>query len=273
MAAEGAKPVVDKATSVHALICDDTGHGVNQQQWLIQERPVTLFVNGREMVTLLCTGHHLDELAVGFCRAEGFLAAREDLEDLHVDEVQGRVEVLTRLDTGLLERLWHKRTVTSGCGKGTVFYHTVDSLLARPVTGSVTVTPAQVWQLMQELHRMSQTYRHTHGVHNTALATPEGILLFRDDIGRHNAVDMIVGHALLHGLPLDDKLLLTTGRLTSEILIKAAKVSLPVLISRNTATTLAVQLADSLHITLIGYVRAGKLTVYSGSERVHCLSP
>ena len=115
---------------------------------------------------------------------------------------------------------------------------------------------------------MSQTYRRTHGVHNSAVADGDRIVLFRDDIGRHNAVDMIVGHFFLNGLSLEDKLLITTGRLTSEILIKAAKVSIPVLVSRNTATSLAVELARSLNITLIGYARAGKFTVYSGEERI-----
>jgi FdhD protein len=110
--------------------------------------------------------------------------------------------------------------------------------------------------------------RRTHGVHNTALADSERIILFRDDIGRHNAVDMIVGHVFLNGIPLGDKMLITTGRLTSELLIKAAKVNIPVLVSRNTATSLAVELAVSLGITLIGFARAGKFTVYSGEERL-----
>ena len=100
------------------------------------------------------------------------------------------------------------------------------------------------------------------------LAAPDRVLLFRDDIGRHNAVDMIVGHVFLNRIPLGDKLLITTGRLTSEMLIKAAKVNIPVLISRNTATSLAVELADSLGVTLIGYARAGRFTVYSGRERI-----
>ena len=267
-------PVADgnseKAVSVDAVICDQGGHGVAQAQWLIKEHPVTLYLNDHELVTLLCTGHHLDELAVGFLKAEGFLEGREDLEDLRVDQEAGRVDVKSRLDTSLVERLWQKRTVTSGCGKGTVFYHALDSLLSQPVVSALQLTPAQVWNRMQDLHHLSSTYRTTHGVHNTALASSDEIVLFRDDIGRHNAVDMIIGHSFLHHLPLADKLLITTGRLTSEILIKSAKVGIPILVSRNTATTLAVDLAKSLNITLIGYVRAGKCTVYSGAERVVC---
>jgi FdhD protein len=260
----------DKTVSLEALICDASGHGNLRHQYLVKEVPVTIFVNDRELVTLLCTGHHLDELAVGFLRAEGFLESRKDLESLRIDEDTGAVRIASSLDASLVEHLWQKRTITSGCGKGTVFYHAIDALLATPVSSDVHITPAQVWERMQDLHRLSQTYRDTHGVHNTALATPEQILLFRDDIGRHNAVDMIIGHAFLHDLRLDDKALITTGRLTSEILIKAAKVGLPVIISRNTATSLAVELAAALNVTLIGYVRNGKSTVYSGLDRVAC---
>jgi FdhD protein len=168
----------------------------------------------------------------------------------------------------LAERLWEKRTVTSGCGKGSLFYYSLDALLSKPVESGAKVSPARIIERIEDLNRLSETYRRTHGVHNTALASRDETLLFRDDIGRHNAVDMIVGHVFLHGISLKDKMLITTGRLTSEMLIKAAKIGIPILVSRNTATTLAVKLANSLNITLIGYARAGKFTVYAGKERI-----
>lgn len=258
---------VEKAAPVSARIYDKQGF-VERDQWVIRERPVTLYLNGREMVTLLCAGHHLDELAVGFLRGEGFLKSREDLEKVQVDTSAGTVEVTSPDDVSFMEGLWQKRTVTSGCGKGSLFYYSVDALLSKPVASTLVFSPEQVRSRVEDLNRLSDTYRRTHGVHNTALASPEEIVLFRDDIGRHNAVDMIVGHAFLHDMPLTDMLLITTGRLTSEILIKAAKVGIPVLVSRNTATSLAVELAESLNITLIGYARAGKFTVYSGAGRI-----
>ena len=265
---EGMDLQSENTVSIDALICQAGGQAQMRPQHLIREMPVTIFVNGQELVTLLCTGHHLDELAVGFLRAEGFLESPEDLQHLETDTDAGTVRIVSRHDTSLLEKLWNKRTITSGCGKGTLFYHAVDALLAQPLTGDLCIGPAQIWERMQDLNRLSQTYRYTHGVHNTALADPDGIMLFRDDIGRHNAVDMIIGYSFLHALSLTDKLLITTGRLTSELLIKAAKVGLPVLVSRNTATSLAVELATALNITLIGYVRNGKSTVYSGQHRV-----
>jgi FdhD protein len=259
---------IEKVSSVWASVYDKTGERAQSTQWVIKEQPVSLVLNGRELVTLLCAGHHLDELAAGFLHGEGFLQRPEDLTKLEVDPVAGKVEVEISNDAPLANELWMKRTITSGCGKGSLFYYALDALLSKPVESTLRITPEQILGRVEDLNRLSETYRRTHGVHNTALATPREIILFRDDIGRHNAVDMIVGYSFLNSVTLGDKLLITTGRLTSEILIKAAKVGVPVLVSRNTATTLAIKLALSLKITLIGYARAGKFTVYSGEERI-----
>ena len=259
----------EKVCEVATWVYDRKGLGVERSQWLIKEQAVTLYLNGREVVTLLCAGHHLGELAAGFFFAEGFLQTPADVESLEVNEAEGKVNMTVRSDVSLTERLWQKRTVTSGCGKGSLFYYSLDALMSRPVSaGTVSLSVNQILDRVEDLNRLSKTYRRTHGVHNTAVADGDRIVLFRDDIGRHNAVDMIVGHFFLNHLSLEDKFLITTGRLTSEILIKAARIRIPVLVSRNTATSLAVELAKSLNITLIGYARAGKFTVYSGAERI-----
>ncbi|SMC23942.1 FdhD protein [Desulfacinum hydrothermale DSM 13146] len=258
----------EKVSPVESWLYNGQGDWIPQTQWVIEERPVTLFVNEREIVTLLCAGHHLQELAVGFSYAEGFLDSTDDLVSVQVEANTGRVHLQVQSDTALSETLLHKRTLASGCGKGTLFYHALDALLAQPVESPIRVPAHALCQHVRKLNDLSQTYKRTHGVHNCALADCREILVFRDDIGRHNAVDMLVGHALLHRMPLEDKLLITTGRLTSEIIIKAAKVGLPVVVSRNTATTLAIALAHQLNITLIGYARAGKFTLYTGKERL-----
>ncbi|MCE5335069.1 MAG: formate dehydrogenase accessory sulfurtransferase FdhD [Desulfobacteraceae bacterium] len=260
--------VPEQVAQTSVGIYDRGGKKQDQTQWVIRERPVTLYLNGREMVTLLCAGNNLDELAAGFFHAEGFVSTPDDIRSIQVDENAGKVDFRTVREFPVAERLWQKRTITSGCGKGSLFYYSLDALLSKPVESTLRVAPGDILDRVEDLKRLSETYRRTHGVHNTILATPDRVLLFRDDIGRHNAVDMIVGHVFLNRIPLDDKMLITTGRLTSEMLIKAAKVKIPVLVSRNTATSLAVELADSLGITLIGYARAGKFTVYSGQERI-----
>lgn len=257
-----------KISEVSSWVYDKDRRRIERSQSVIGERAVTLLLNGRELVVLLCTGYHLDELAVGFLHAEGFLQNREDLIRVEVDEDLGKVHVSTRVEPALASRLWSKRTITSGCGKGSVFYYALDALLSRPVESTLRLRPDQIFQRLEDLNRLSEAYRLTHGVHNTALATPEEIVLFRDDIGRHNAVDMIVGYVFLRGIPLDDKLLMTTGRLTSEIIIKAAKVGIPAILSRNTATSLAIEVAKSMNITLIGFARGGRFTVYHGRDRI-----
>ncbi|MEW6260352.1 MAG: formate dehydrogenase accessory sulfurtransferase FdhD [Thermodesulfobacteriota bacterium] len=258
----------ENTVEIDVLHFDPTTGLKRQSRSVIREKPVTLFVNETELVTLLCTGNHLDELAVGFLFAEGFLKSPNDVIGMEIDESAGLVRVTCSRDTGPANQLWTKRTVTSGCGKGTLFYFALDAIRGKPVRSDLRLDPGDIVNRMEDLHRLSETYRLTHGVHNTALAEGKEILVFRDDIGRHNAVDMIVGHCLLNGIPLQDKLLITTGRLTSEMLIKAAKLGIPVIVSRNTATTLAIELAKTLHVTLIGHVRAGKFVVYSGEERI-----
>jgi FdhD protein len=259
---------LDQVASAMVSIYDRGGKRVEQNQLIVRERPVTLYLNGREVVTLLCAGHHLDELAAGFFYGEGFLRSVEDILSIDIDDEAGSVNLAARGDSSITEGLWQKRTISSGCAKGSLFYFSLDALLSKPVKSDIRISPARILDRVEDLNRLSETYRRTHGVHNTALADPDRVILFRDDIGRHNAVDMIVGHVFLHGIPLWDKMLITTGRLTSEMLIKAAKVNIPFVVSRNAATSLAIELAVSLGVTLIGYVRAGKFTAYSGQERI-----
>ena len=235
---------------------------------VVREIPLTIFLNDHEIVTLLCTGAHVESLAVGFLRSEGLLQHRVSLRSIQVDHGRHLVRVSSAEDAELAERLSGKRIITSGCGKGTIFYHVLDSLQSRPVKHRLVLRPDQVRNLMAELNRRSELYRRSRGVHNCALAAPDGIVLFRADIGRHNAADMIIGECFLGDLATHDKILLTTGRITSEILIKCAKARVPVLISRSAATSLALQLARELAITVIGYVRGGNMIVYTGGENL-----
>ena len=240
----------------------------NEERSIVQEVPLTVFLNGKELITLLTTGDANRELALGFLLSEGFLQVKEDLKSIRVDDEAGTVEIELSGDLDLTEKLWGKRAVTSGCGKGATFYHILDSLHAKPVSSQLTVAPARVYELMKELNRLSDLYRETRGVHNSALADGGNILVFRDDIGRHNAVDKIRGACFLEEIPLGDKLLVTTGRMSSEIVVKVAKMGVPILISRSAPTSLALDLAERIGLTLIGYVRGDKMTVYTGKQRI-----
>jgi len=240
----------------------------SESRSIVREVPLTISVNGKELITLLTTGDANRELAIGFLLSEGFLNRKEELKGIRVDEGAGIAEIELAGDLDLTEKLWGKRAVTSGCGKGATFYHVLDSLQAKQVTSDVKITPAQVYALMKELNRLSDLYRETGGVHNSALADREKILVFRDDIGRHNAVDKIRGACFLEDLPLEDKVLVTTGRMSSEIVVKVAKMGVPILVSRSAPTSLAVELAERVGLTLLGYVRGEKLTIYTGAQKV-----
>lgn len=235
---------------------------------LVQEVPFTIFLNGREFVTLLCTGHHLDELALGFLRSEGILRSRADIRSLLADPEAGTARVDLADDSPLRQELFMKRTLASGCGRASVYYQPLDALEIRPMEAPLRVKAAQIRERMREMNLGSPLYRETRGTHNAALAQADRLLVSREDIGRHNAVDMIVGFALREGLDLSDKVLLTTGRASSEIVLKAARVGIPLLVSRSASTDLAVEIAERVGMTLVGYVRGDKMIVYTHPERV-----
>jgi FdhD protein len=233
-----------------------------------QEVPVTIYLNDHEIVTLLCLGDHLKSLAVGFLKSEGLIGDQASLGPIWVDEANRLVRVAVDEETELNEKLFLRRTVTSGCGKGITFYNALDAMINEKIQSPLTIGIDQVFHLMHDLAEASELYKMTGGVHNSALATVEKLVLFRTDIGRHNAVDKIYGESFLNNIPLEDKILLTSGRITSEILIKTGRMGIPILISRSAATTLAISLANQIGVTLIGYVRGKKLVVYAGRERV-----
>jgi FdhD protein len=246
-----------------------TEHGlVEQERPIVREVPLTIYLNDHEIVTLLCLGDHPKSLAVGFLKSEGLISRTEDLKSILVDEDNSLVRVEVDEDTSLAEKLFLRRTVTSGCGKGTTFYHALDTLIMGKIVSPLTIRVDQVFHLMLRLAEESELYKITGGTHNSALSTVEELVLFRTDIGRHNAVDKIYGECFLNHIFLEDKVLVTSGRITSEILIKTGRMGIPVLISRSAATSLAISLAEQIGVTLIGYVRGKNLVVYTGRERV-----
>jgi FdhD protein len=235
---------------------------------VVVEAPLTIYLNGAELITLLCTPDKLDRLAIGFLRSEGILASLDEVTGLRVRQDEGLVEVELKRPPGPAGRIYGKRTITSGCGKGTVFFNALDALRSKPLAGKISLQAAQVLALMRAMQEKALLFKATGGVHGAALADPERILIFCEDIGRHNAVDKIAGECLLTGVSLEDKILLSTGRMSAEILLKAAKLRLPVLISRAAPTSLSIELAEALNITLIGFVRGRRMNVYTHSRRV-----
>jgi len=232
------------------------------------EFALTIILNNQELVTLLCSPADLKYLAIGFLVSEGLLKSKDEIKKIVVDDQRGVVRVETEEDKGLASQLLFKRLITSGCGRGASFYSTADVKNQAKVESQITISAPQVFALVNQFQHRSQVYKATGGVHSAALCDTKSILLFSEDIGRHNAIDKIFGECILTDLPTQDRIMITSGRISSEILLKVAKRNIPILISKSAPTNLGVKLAADLGITLIGFARGKRMNVYTDSWRV-----
>lgn len=230
----------------------------------IVETPVSLTVNGQVWLTFMCTPVHLEELAVGFLYNEGILESMDEVEDVRVCEHGDNVDV------------WLNRSVeqpaswrrTSGCTGGV----TAVDLLARPNVhfgaDRFEVQPEAIGDLVEQLFESQSLYRETGGVHTSALSDGERIVVVAEDIGRHNTLDKIAGLCLMRNAFPETRILITTGRISSEMLQKAARMDAPILISRTSPSSLSIEMAERYGVTLIGYARRHRFNVYSNPQRV-----
>lgn len=231
------------------------------------EAPVTLYLNDEELATLLVTPQKLEELAVGFLHSEGILKNYSDLKNVLVDEKKGIVWVESAKKT-YLGKLIHKRFLTSGCGKGTSFLNIADLKGIKKLDSKIKVSSDKIPLLMKAMFERAELYKDAGGIHSSALSDGESVISVSEDIGRHNTLDKILGECFLKHIKTEDKVLLTTGRISSEMLLKSVKVGIPVLISRTAPTNLAVEAAKELGVTLVGYARANSMRVYTHERRI-----
>lgn len=230
----------------------------------IVETPVSLTVNGEVWITFMCTPVNLEALAVGFLYNEGIVEKMDEVEDARVCEHGDNVDVwLTH--TAEQPTSWRR---TSGCTGGV----TAVDLLAKPnvsLNGNgLKVQPEAIGHLVELLFEAQSLYRETGGVHTSALSDGEKILLAAEDIGRHNTLDKIAGLCLMNDIWPENRILITTGRISSEMLQKAARMNAPILISRTSPSSLSIEMAERYGITLIGYARKHRFNVYSNTQRV-----
>lgn len=234
---------------------------------VVAEVPLTIIFNNHELVTLLCSPQHLDYLAVGYLTSEGLLKRKEEIKRLLVDEQRGVVRINTTNEKEKDPDLIFKRLITSGCGRGVSIYSAGDMPTAR-VDSTITSSPPEISALMKRFQQQCTIFRATGGTHAAALCDQKDILVFHEDIGRHNAIDKVLGQCLLEDIATTDRILLTSGRVSSEVVLKAARRNIPLLISKSAPTSLAVKLADDLGITLIGFVRGQRMNLYANEWRV-----
>lgn len=216
-----------------------------------------------ELVTLVCSPTAYQELALGFLLSEGLITNYDEIKQVNYSEADGLLWINTRFEIKRTENFL-RRNITSCCGKGRAsLYFVNDAHCLKPVDSPVTFTPQHLVKLIAMQEEKSFTFRKTGGVHSASLGDKEGIIAMYEDIGRHNAVDKVLGHILINSIAPQDKCLLLTGRISSEIFIKAAHAGIPMVVSRSAPTQLAIDLADQLGIAVVGFARDNRLSVYS----------
>ena len=241
------------------------------------EHPLTLYLDKRELVTLMTLGQAPEALVVGYLRNQRLVSSVEDIAEVQVDWETDSVAIVTRHGVENLEARLEKRTVTTGCGQGTVFGGLMDEIDSIKLRDDVALEDFQLFSLVEQVRKYETIYKQAGAVHGCALAkkTPEGteILMFVEDVGRHNAVDAIAGHMWLDGIDGSDKIFYTTGRLTSEMVIKCAQMGIPFLVSRSGLTKMGHDIAKLTGITMIGRASGRHYLLFTGAQRILRTAP
>jgi len=256
---DGQEPGVQSAQyiSVHG------NSGLRIEGEIVEESLACISVNGRELATLMCSPHGLEQLAIGLLYNEGLIESMKDIRLVQLSKNRTCVDVwLHESDKELPSRA----IVTAGCGGGVTFDDL--SVEHEPLISEMRASPEQIALLMKEMHSGAQLYRRARGIHTAALANPDQILLQVEDVGRHNCLDKLQGAAMSANMETRDHLLLSSGRISSEMINKARRMGTPIVCSRTSPTSLSVALAQSWNVTLAAYVRQNRMRVYSHPERI-----
>jgi FdhD protein len=234
------------------------------QLFVPREFDITIYLNKRELVTILCSPLKLNCLVLGYLYSEGFIQSLKDVVSMRVCEDEAMADVaLNRIDLIFPE----KRVLTSGCGGGTTF-----NLNVPKISSNITVKPETLLLLMRKMMDSAETYNLSGGIHTAVISEGDNILAIAEDIGRHNTLDKLTGECMLRKIPTKDKIVLTSGRISSEMLRKTAVMQVPVVVSLTSPTSRAVKLAAEAGITLVGYARGNHLTIYAHPQRLKPIS-
>jgi FdhD protein len=246
-------------------------HGITRTVPIAGEHPLTIYVDKRELVTIMTLGAAPEALVIGYLRNQRLVDKLEDIVAVQVDWETNSCAVGTRNGLGDLDLKTAKRTTTTGCGQGTVFGDLMEEIDAVRLPPGATLTRAALYDLLDRVRQHETIYKQAGAVHGCALATNAGdrseILMFVEDVGRHNAVDAIAGRMWLDRLEGDDKIFYTTGRLTSEMVIKAAQMRIPFLVSRSGLTEMGHEIARKVGMTMIGRATNRHYLLFTDAER------
>lgn len=241
---------------------------ISKQETIASEKPITVMINGKEFATMVCSPVNVLELLIGFLASEGIIRTYSEVVSTDIDIQQGFAYVEMDRTLDMTETDHSKRFIGSCCGKSRQFYFKSDVKTAKTVLSHQLVSVAQCYTLMEKLQQNSIHFRETGGVHNAALCDVHDIISIQTDIGRHNALDKIYGDMLMKEISPKNKLIVFSGRISSEVLLKISKMGIGILVSKSAPTDLALKLANDLGITVIGFLRGRKANVYTYPERI-----
>ena len=245
------------------------GIGTRTEAPVAEEVPLTIYLNGQELITILCSPGGETELITGFLVSEGIIAGPQEISSITFDSDRNMAWVEANPASPLADKMYLKRCLTACCGKGRVgFYFAGDSRIQQYNDSQFFLTTEEIQLYQEELDRKSIAFQATGGVHSGALGIGGVFVCFREDIGRHNVFDRIFGYCLANAISTEDKTLIFSGRVSSEIVLKIAKMRISILIARSAPTSLALDLAEELGITVVGFARGDRMNLYTHPQRV-----
>ncbi len=244
---------------------DHQGHRIETP--VVVERPLTLFLNAQEVVTMMTIGDYPDYLAVGYLLNQNMLQPDDEVTAIDHDEDLDTIVVRTRRETDFEDKL-KKKTQTSGCAQGTVFGDLMEKFEDVELPASACIRTSWLYTLTRKINTAPSLYLKPGAIHGCVLARGDEPLIYMEDVGRHNAVDKIAGYMFLNDIPPDDKIFYTTGRLTSEMVIKTVQMGIPILVSRSGFTAWGVELAKEANLTLIGRAKGKRFVALAGEQRI-----
>jgi len=232
---------------------------------IVVEKVLSIYVNKEFYASLMCTPDEKIELAIGFLFAEGVISSMESIKS--IIELSENL-ICATLNHDLEEDFQNRKVLTSGCARGSMDLSIFEENNIKPVESRYQYAAHDILLMMKEFNHKSELFKQTGGVHSCAICSNNSIQFFSEDIGRHSALDKVIGKALLKNITLEDKLLMTTGRISSDIAVKAARAGIPIIVSHSAPTDMALNIAKKTNITMIGFARGSRMSIYCGSDRI-----
>ncbi|MGI9875095.1 formate dehydrogenase accessory sulfurtransferase FdhD [Vibrio chagasii] len=251
--------------TIEVEVFDEYGEKLTKQ--IACERPLTVMLNWKEIVTLMTLGSRPEALVLGYLKNQSFLSDPEAVESIIIDWETSSAAVITKEDTSQLEQALKKKTVTSGCGQGTMYGNVMKQLEDYQVP-QTKIKQSEIYTALEALTHYNDTYKKAGAVHGCAVCKDDQVLSFVEDVGRHNAVDTLAGEMWLNKEDGADKIFYTTGRLTSEMVIKVAQMGIPVLLSRSGVTQMGLDLAQKFGITTIARAKGLRFQIFTGADKI-----